>query len=367
MLAVDVERLVESTAQRGGHAQRVLASDRAFENDAELVASSACQRIDATDALAKLRRDLPQQLVAGVVAERVVDLLETVEVDGEEGHLHAVATRPLHRAAEPILEQPSVGQPGQRVMLGQVLVLAQLPLQKQQDHADRHQVLGQVPDFRVHMHLGQEHVERHAQRKDQRPGDQAERGDDEAAGAALEREPELQAAAEVDDVQREDEHQVRPARAELPDQQRSRQQAVERHPDPARRRPDVSRRGHQDRQRHQGEQARDGDHQRQRRVIERGQPDVERIDHRERAEQHVAVALAEPCVHGAGEQEGAPGERGRIDDVGSQAPGARQFGERSGEEMHFDADPAGEPQASHGRSARARNGHERVDQQRDGK
>ena len=63
-------------------------------------------------------------VVAGGVTEAVVDRLEVVEVDEQ----HAVATgapRAGHRVAEPVAEQGSVGQAGQRVverLVGQLLL-----------------------------------------------------------------------------------------------------------------------------------------------------------------------------------------------------------------------------------------------------
>ena len=63
---------------------------RAAEHDGELVAAEP--RDGAAPATStSLPRDLAQQLVAGVVAERVVDLLEAVEVDQEDGDVLAVA------------------------------------------------------------------------------------------------------------------------------------------------------------------------------------------------------------------------------------------------------------------------------------
>ena len=63
------------------------------------------------------------QLVAGRVAERVVDVLEAVEVEHEHGALGAVAARACARAVELLLEAAPVEQAGERVVVGQVLEL----------------------------------------------------------------------------------------------------------------------------------------------------------------------------------------------------------------------------------------------------
>ena len=63
-------------------------------------------------------RDLAQGVVAGLVAEGVVDPLEVVEIEHHEGHVPAMATEPLELAVENLLERPIVEQPGERVVVG---------------------------------------------------------------------------------------------------------------------------------------------------------------------------------------------------------------------------------------------------------
>ena len=59
---------------------------------------------------------LAQQLVARGVAERVVDVLEHVEVDEEDGGLGLRARRAGERVLEAVDEQQPVRQPGERVV-----------------------------------------------------------------------------------------------------------------------------------------------------------------------------------------------------------------------------------------------------------
>ena len=63
------------------------------EDDAELVAAEPRQGVDGPQDAREPRADLAQQLVAAVVAERVVQLLEVVEVDDQHGHALARGAR----------------------------------------------------------------------------------------------------------------------------------------------------------------------------------------------------------------------------------------------------------------------------------
>ena len=60
---------------------------------------------------------LDEQLVAGGVAERVVDDLEVVEVEEEAGQAAGAGAEPL---GDVLRQQGAVGQPGQRVVVGLV-------------------------------------------------------------------------------------------------------------------------------------------------------------------------------------------------------------------------------------------------------
>ena len=59
-----------------------------------------------------------QELVAGGVADAVVDGLEAVEVDEEHAQLGLAAGRHVERVLEAVEEERAVGQPGQRVVEG---------------------------------------------------------------------------------------------------------------------------------------------------------------------------------------------------------------------------------------------------------
>ena len=89
------------------------------EHDGELVAAEARDHRLVRARGAAAAAHLAQQLVADVVAEGVVDLLEPVEVHEQHGR----GAGGLQAPFEALLEVQPVGQPGQRVVQGQVLGL----------------------------------------------------------------------------------------------------------------------------------------------------------------------------------------------------------------------------------------------------
>ena len=116
-----VGQVGEAAAQPRGQVDEdgAVASDHAQHD--ELVAA------EAGDGVARRARSraepaghLDEQLVAGGVAERVVDDLEAVEVDEEDDDVFASAVGPGERLAQPVEQERAVGQPGERVVEGVV-------------------------------------------------------------------------------------------------------------------------------------------------------------------------------------------------------------------------------------------------------
>ncbi len=111
----------------GGHAAgdgdgMVLVLDVTAQDD-ELVAAHAGHGVgrahDRRDASGRLR----QQLVADVVTQGVVDLLEPVEVEEQQGDQSVLALGPGQLELEVVEQQGPVGQGGQRVvgrLVGQI-------------------------------------------------------------------------------------------------------------------------------------------------------------------------------------------------------------------------------------------------------
>src|SRR5262249_59614577 len=86
-----------------------------MDDDRELVAAEARERVARSQHLRQARADLAQHLVAGVMAERVVELLEAVEVDQQQRELVALALGVGDRAIEPDEQVAAVAEPGQLI------------------------------------------------------------------------------------------------------------------------------------------------------------------------------------------------------------------------------------------------------------
>ncbi|HET8977689.1 MAG TPA: hypothetical protein VFN87_05985 [Solirubrobacteraceae bacterium] len=116
--------------QRGGdplqHGHGVIAPAQTGQEQAELVPAEAGDGVGGADGVADAAADLDEQLIPGGMTERVVDLLETVEVHERHGQLGAAALGVADRLGDALAEQHPVGQPGERIV--QRLVLVELGL-----------------------------------------------------------------------------------------------------------------------------------------------------------------------------------------------------------------------------------------------
>ena len=88
-------------------------------DDYELIAPQAPQRVGLADHALQSFGHRAEQLVAGPVAERVVDRLEGVEVDEQRRHRFLIQPRPGQRLLDPVEDQGPVRQPGERVVGGE--------------------------------------------------------------------------------------------------------------------------------------------------------------------------------------------------------------------------------------------------------
>ena len=92
----------------------------ARQDERELVPAEAGDRVALARAGEEPPADLEQEGVAGVVAERVVDVLEAVEVEQEERGLLPVPPAFRQRLQETVVEERPVRQVGQGVVVGEV-------------------------------------------------------------------------------------------------------------------------------------------------------------------------------------------------------------------------------------------------------
>src|SRR6266481_5541757 len=112
-IAVDADRLVQGVGDTGranpGDEIRRLVARQVGGDDHELVAAEAGQSVGKPDCAAKIVGDVSQQLVADVVAVGVIDELEAIEIDHEEGGAGVVDLGLLNGGGEAILKKALVG------------------------------------------------------------------------------------------------------------------------------------------------------------------------------------------------------------------------------------------------------------------
>ena len=89
----------------------------------ELVAAEPADLALARRSRGEPLGDLLEQRVADRMAERVVDVLEAVEIDQEQGAAAGRAALVLQRLVERAPHQHAVGQAGQRIVFGEAVDL----------------------------------------------------------------------------------------------------------------------------------------------------------------------------------------------------------------------------------------------------
>src|SRR5258707_12430799 len=85
----------------------------------DLAPADARKRLALAQARLQDRGDAPQELVAREVPEGIVDAVEEVHVGVEQRVRASLALGAGERALEPLLERLAVGQPGERVVVGE--------------------------------------------------------------------------------------------------------------------------------------------------------------------------------------------------------------------------------------------------------
>ncbi len=103
------------------HSAHCIDAGGILHQDDEFVPAQPRQHIAVAQAGAQPGGDLLQQLVAGFVADNVVDVLEAVEVDQHQRGIHSLALAGRDRMLEGALEVRAIGNAGQLVVISQVL------------------------------------------------------------------------------------------------------------------------------------------------------------------------------------------------------------------------------------------------------
>ena len=114
--ALDVERRAQYLADPLGDRFRPVGQRDAFGQDDELVTPEAADGVARAEQAHQPAGDGLQESVPGLVAERVVRVLEVVQVHEEGGHGLALAPGPHQHAVGPVEDELAVGQSGQRVV-----------------------------------------------------------------------------------------------------------------------------------------------------------------------------------------------------------------------------------------------------------
>ena len=183
--ALDRERLAQAGEQLARDDVGVAGAAQLRQQHAELVAAEAGDRVVLAERLLEAVRDLLQQAVARVVAERVVDLLEVVEVDQHHGRGDVRAAPGGDRLLDAVAEERAVGQAGERVVQRLVLL------------GDRRAAAA------VHGQERQQQQQQRGQAELRRQHHDGGEAEQHAGGRGLEEQVVGQVAAELDDALRE--------------------------------------------------------------------------------------------------------------------------------------------------------------------
>src|SRR6267143_497430 len=123
-----------------GHADDVSGLAEVLDERDEFITAETGDGVALPQAHSQARRSLLEQPVAERVAERIVDELETIEIEEQQGHRLAVALRVVERVGEALVEHVAVGQSRQGVVRRDVqeVLLGLLPGHELADLAAAH-------------------------------------------------------------------------------------------------------------------------------------------------------------------------------------------------------------------------------------
>jgi hypothetical protein len=120
-VTAELQRLAQHRQKLAGNALDLVALGGLLQNDHEFVAAEPRHDIARTQRTTQPAADLHQQHIAGIMAQRVVDDLEPVEVDEQQGKLPLIACGSIDRPAKHAVEHFPIRQIGQTVVRRQIL------------------------------------------------------------------------------------------------------------------------------------------------------------------------------------------------------------------------------------------------------
>jgi hypothetical protein len=97
-------------------------------NQRELIAAEARHRIHPANAGSQPVRECLQQQISHGMSERVVDVLEMIEIEIQNRKFLAVAFRPLDRLPQGLDEHGAIGEPGEVVVQRGNLICSRMRL-----------------------------------------------------------------------------------------------------------------------------------------------------------------------------------------------------------------------------------------------
>ncbi len=121
LVAADLHGTRQLLEDLVGHQARVLGTLEVRQDHHELVAALARDGVHLAHARHEAARDVLQDEVAGVVAQRVVHDLEAVEVEEEHRHVALLAPRGHDRLVQAVLHEAAVGQARERIVVRHVV------------------------------------------------------------------------------------------------------------------------------------------------------------------------------------------------------------------------------------------------------
>jgi hypothetical protein len=104
---------VEGTPDALGHQERAVGQGRPLGQDDELVSPQSTHGVTGAQHVRQADRHRAEKLVPRLVAERVVGVLEVVEIDEAQRHRAGLAPGPQQHLLGPVQRQLPVGQPGE--------------------------------------------------------------------------------------------------------------------------------------------------------------------------------------------------------------------------------------------------------------
>ena len=120
LAAPEVERLADGIDDASSELHRLAIAMLMDDEQSEFVGAKPGDALAALRELAQPLADGFEQIVASGVAERIVDLLEAVEIEHQHAHTALARGALRQQAAQRALETDAVGQVGQRIVQGAV-------------------------------------------------------------------------------------------------------------------------------------------------------------------------------------------------------------------------------------------------------